>query len=205
MSPAHGPPAAQAPGALPRSSAGSPTASGRHRSPSWPPSLPSSTGSQRHCHADGMRAPLIADTAGPGTALRHLPRLARYDHMFMGLVPPYRQVLRRSRCVLLGRRVEPHTSRRALLVSRLIGLTAGAASSSARVGGVRHTPPNNHHKPPSCRRTWLGSTPKGSPHDPLGGAGQGGLPYYLQHPGHDGRREFLGIRTHDLMQTARPC
>ena len=27
--------------------------------------------------------------------------------------------------------------------------------------------PTTHHLPPSCRRTWLGSTPKGSPPDPL--------------------------------------
>ncbi len=40
----------------------------------------------------------------------------------------------------------------------------GTASSSAR-GADHIAPPNHTPLPPSCRRTWLDSTPKGSPLD----------------------------------------
>ena len=43
----------------------------------------------------------------------------------------------------------------------------GLGTVSARPEGrTTSHHPTTHHMPPSCRRTWLGSTPKGSPLDP---------------------------------------
>jgi hypothetical protein len=130
-------------------------------------------------------------------------------------IRPYRQVLRRSRCELRGRRYESPTPA-SPPVSRRDGLIAGSALPGPW-GGRRPLPDELS----ATRRDGLASElsqlgTRGGPHRttqphticrrPVGGLGwvqlpraahltcsyarHAGLPFYLQHPGNHARRKF---------------